>query len=190
MSRGIAFFLFMFIGFTVNAQIINVRGTVSNSTGKPIASATVKLAGKNLSATTKSTGAYSITKTGVLELHALPAQPAQISLNSGILEIGLANPSPVFVEIFDVQGNLLKKEFKPNVPAGVYHLNILQNTMATNLLVIKATIGNQVAAFRCMPLNYGKYTVTQSAIPVSARLTKTAAAAVGRYAGASLMKVF
>jgi alpha-D-xyloside xylohydrolase len=60
----------MLIGLTINAQTINVRGTVSNSAGKPIANATVKLTGRNLSAVTGADGAYIITKTGIVKLPA------------------------------------------------------------------------------------------------------------------------
>jgi poly(3-hydroxybutyrate) depolymerase len=178
MFQHITFCLAAVFCLSATAQTINVRGTVSNATGKPIANATVTLTVQKLTTTTTSTGAYSLTKTGVIVFPVLAPQTPQIFLKSGILEIGLATPSPVLVEIFDVKGNRLTKEFKQEVSAGVYRLNIAKNSLATNVLVIRATIGNQKITFHYMPLNSGKYTVHHYTTPVSASLSKTTAAAV------------
>ena len=112
MYSRIAFCLIVFVGLTVNAQTINLRGVVSNRMGRPIGNAIVTLVGKGLKATSAiTTGAYSITKTTTVQFPVLTMQTEKISLNGGILEFSLTKPSPVKVEVFDVKGNLLKKEF-------------------------------------------------------------------------------
>ena len=170
--------LVVLAGLAVNAQTINVRGTVSNATGKPIANATVTLAVQKLSATTGANGAYSIVKSSVTQIPALRSRSAEISFSGGILEIGLPAPSPVRVEIFDVTGALVKKEFKRNVSSGVYRLDILKNSPAANMLVVRATVGDQMVTFHYMPLDRSCYAVNREASPVMARLMKTAAAVV------------
>jgi poly(3-hydroxybutyrate) depolymerase len=174
--RGIE--LFVLAGLTVNAQTVNVRGTVSNLAGKPIANATVTLAVQKLSSTTGANGAYTITKSIITQIPGLRSQPASFSLNNGILEIGLPSSLPVKVEFFDVQGNLLKRESKQDVSSGVYRLDILKNSTAAKILVVRATVGNQMITFRFTPLSKGSYAVNRQASPVTARLTKTAAAVV------------
>jgi predicted esterase len=103
----------------------------------------------------------------------------KISLNKGILELSLTNLSPVKIEIMDVKGNLLKKEFFPTASAGVYRLNIAQHSRATNLLIIHASIGRRVMTFQYLPLHNGKYAVKtsiESLAPMGGRLAKKAAA--------------
>jgi hypothetical protein len=138
MYLRMGFGLFLSIGLTVSAQTINLRGTVSNQTAKPIANAIVTLAKQGLKDTTGSDGAYSITKnTGVILPLLIPGKE-DIFLEKGILAFSIPNPSPVKVEIFDVKGNLLKKESVPNVPTGFYRFDIAKNSGASKLLVIRA----------------------------------------------------
>jgi poly(3-hydroxybutyrate) depolymerase len=162
MYLRMGFGLFLSIGLTVSAQTINLRGTVSNQTAKPIANAIVTLAKQGLKDTTGSDGAYSITKnTGVILPLLIPGKE-DIFLEKGILAFSIPNPSPVKVEIFDVKGNLLKKESVPNVPTGFYRFDIAKNSGASKLLVIRASIGRNEVTFRYLPLQNGKYMVNQS----------------------------
>jgi hypothetical protein len=177
MYQRIMFCLCISIGLTVNAQTVNLRGIVSNQAGKPISNAIVALLRQGLKDTTGSDGAYSITGNIAAVLPVLVPQTEKISLNRGALELYLTNPSPVKVEIFDVTGNLLKKELLQNAAAGVYRLNIAKNSLATKLLVIKASIGKHVLTFRHMPLN-SSYMVNPSgeySTPVGGGLAKMAA---------------
>jgi poly(3-hydroxybutyrate) depolymerase len=161
MFQRIVFCIFMSIGLTVNAQSINLRGTVSNQAGKPIANAIVTLAMQGLKDTTGTDGAYSITKnTGVVLPLLIPGKEG-IFLEKGILTFSIPDPSPVKIEIFDVKGNLLKKESVPNVPTGFYRFDIAKHSGAAKLLVIKASIGKREVMFRSLPLNDG-YLMNQS----------------------------
>jgi hypothetical protein len=159
MYQQIAFCLLFLVGVTVSAQTtVNVRGKVTNLAGKPISSATVTLARQGMKATTGTDGAYTITGTVAVLPEILP-QTEKIALKNGILEFTLSNPTPAMVEIFDVTGNLLKKEIVRSVAAGVYRFNIAKNCPATNLLLIKASMGKHVMTFRSMPFNDGKNTL-------------------------------
>jgi poly(3-hydroxybutyrate) depolymerase len=162
MYQRLAFNLVILVGLTVSAQTINLRGTVSNQAAKPIANAIVTLAKQGLKDTTGPDGAYSITKnTGVILPLLIPGKE-DIFLEKGILAFSIPNPSPVKVEIFDVKGNLLKKESVPNVPTGFYRFDIAKNSGAAKILVIRASIGLRSVTFRYLPLNNGRYGVNQS----------------------------
>jgi hypothetical protein len=160
---------------TANAQTINIHGTVSTSTGKPIVNATVSLVGQKLRATTMTDGVYSITKTRLVEFRASRSQAAEVSLHSGIMEFGLTEPSLVKIEIYDVRGNLLEKVFKQDVLTGAYQLNVIYNSLAVKMLIIRVTVANQRVIFHCFPLSNGSFMENQSASIVSAKLMKTSA---------------
>jgi glucuronoarabinoxylan endo-1,4-beta-xylanase len=162
MCRQIVLFLFVFIGLTLAAQpTINVRGKVLKA-DKPIAGAIVTLATQALKDTSGADGAYAITKGVVSVLPVMLPQSEKIFMNKGVLELNLTNSSPVKVEIFDLKGVLLKKEYLPSAEAGVYHWNISENSRAANQLVIHASIGQRQMTFRCLPLNNGRYALNSA----------------------------
>jgi poly(3-hydroxybutyrate) depolymerase len=158
--RKAMFGLFILMGLSVNAQTINVRGTVSNQAGKPIANAIVTLVKQHLADTTGSDGAYSITKPDVAVLPLLIPRNRTIFMDKGFLEFSLPNASPVKIEIFDVKGDLLKRVVQ-NALAGFYRYSIDENSRAEKLLVIRASIGQDAATFRYLSLQSGKYLVNQ-----------------------------
>ena len=163
MSLRKVFCLAVIIGLTANAQtVINLGGVVSNTKGQPVANAIVTLARQAMKDTTAADGKYLFSKTVAVQLPALVPQTEEISINNGILQFTLSNSAPVKVEIFDVKGNLLKKELLNSAAAGAYRFNIAKNCPATNLLVVKAAIGNREVSFPYMTLHSGKYSLNQS----------------------------
>ena len=163
MHRYVVFCCIVFLGLSTGAQTINLRGTVSNQAGKPIAGAIVSLVKQGLKDTTGADGAYKIANGDVSVLPLLIPRNRVIFMDKGFLEFSLPNPSPVKVEIFDVKGNLLKKESLRNALMGFYRFNIEENSRAAQLLVIKASIGQDAATFRYLPLHGGgKRSMNQS----------------------------
>jgi poly(3-hydroxybutyrate) depolymerase len=178
MYKRATFYLAVLIGLTANAQTINLAGVVSNTTGQPIANAIVTLVGQGMKDTTGTDGKYSLAKTVAVQLPLLMPQSEEISMNNGVLQFSLSNSSPVKVEIFDVKGNLLKKESFPNASKGFYRVNIEETSHAAKLLFVRTAIGQNEATFRCIPLHNGKYAVNQSSespSPVVGALAKVAA---------------
>jgi hypothetical protein len=168
----------MLIVVTVNAQTVNLRGKVTNRSGDPIANAVVILVSQDFTDTTGSDGLYAIAVTGIKQPPLLTPQNKRISLEKGVLTFSLPAPSPVMVEIFDVRGTLLKREVRPNVRTGFYRFNVADFARAAKLLLINAAIGNEGLTFRYLPLNDGKYTISQSierTAPVGSRLAKIVA---------------
>lgn len=178
MYQRIACCLAVLIGLTANAQTINLGGVVSNTGGKPIANAIVTLARQTMKDTTGSDGKYSFAKSVAVKLPASIPHAEGISMTNGVLQFTLSNPSPVKIEIFDVKGNLLKKETLKNAAAGAYRFDIAKNCQATNLLIIKAVIGKREVSYPYMTLNSGNYALNQSGASASSTqggLTATAA---------------
>jgi poly(3-hydroxybutyrate) depolymerase len=178
MHKRIAFCLVVLIGLTVNAQTINLSGKVSNQAGKAVSSAIVALLGQGLKDTTGADGAYSLTRTTGVVLPLLAPQNEDILLDRGVLVFSLPHASPVKVEIFDIKGNLLKKELLRNASTGFYRFSIAENFRAAKLLVVRASIGRDAMTFRCLPLHNDNYMVNQtekSGAPVGGKLAKIAA---------------
>jgi poly(3-hydroxybutyrate) depolymerase len=159
MILRIAPFLIVLSCFSIYAQTVNInlRGKISNKNGQPINNAIVTLLRKNIKDTTNSDGMYSLVVNGTPVLAPIAPHTQDITLDKGILELTLSNPSPVKVEIFGIQGNLLKKEIMQNASYGVYRMNISETMNASKVLIINATIGDQKWSYRYLPLNKGKY---------------------------------
>lgn len=142
----------LFAGLTVEAQTINLRGTVTNSGGKGISGVIVTLVGQNLKDTTDGNGAYSIMQNSNAVSPGPVLRDGNIALNRGVLELHLAAPATVKIEIFDVSANLLKEETVAEAPAGEYRWNMNEDFGAAKQLIVRATIGKRVSTFRYFPL--------------------------------------
>jgi len=185
MNLRVVLSLLVLFALMANAQVtdaINITGKVTDGTGAAVEGAKVELLVAGLSATTGDDGSYTLHQDGTdaVVLRTVP-KTEKIVLNKGILELSLTNSSPVRVEIFDIKGNLLKKELLPKASAGVYRLNILENAFASKMLIINASIGQNVTTLRYTPMSDGKYMVkssTKSTSPVAGNLTKAASAAI------------
>lgn len=163
-KKAVCCFL-IFAGLAVNAQTINLRGKVTNSGGKPIANAVVTLARQALKDTTSTDGSYSISSTAVVSPKALLPHQQDIFLEDGNLRFSLPDPSQVRIEIFDIKGDLLKREMIPNASGGFYSFNIDRN-FHSNLLIIRTSIGIDEFTFRYFP-SKGIYSVTRSNVASS-----------------------
>jgi hypothetical protein len=163
-----AFTILCFSVLTINAQNINLHGKITDKDGKAIAKAVVELLSLGLNDTTAGDGAYSIIKsnTGIFHLSEMLHPSNQISINQGVLELTLSNPSPLNIAIFDVDGNLLKREVAKLAPAGEYQMKI-NRSIATRVVVIRVTTGQQTMNFRCLPLNNGQHRIIPSISGIS-----------------------
>jgi poly(3-hydroxybutyrate) depolymerase len=171
----------LFAGLTAKAQTINLRGTVTNSGGQGISGVLVTLVGQNLKDTTDAKGAYAIKQSSSAISPGLVLHDENIVLNRGVLELNLAAPTSVKIEIFDIASNLLKEKTFPEAPAGEFRWNINEDFGAANLLIVRATIGGRVSTFQYFPLSGGRYSVksAERSSPGKALAKTTAAAAVG-----------
>ncbi len=161
MYQRITICLFLLLALTANAQNINLSGKVSNLAGQPIANAIVTLANQGLKDTTGTDGAYSISNTtAAISPKALIPQLRSIVVEKGYLEFSLPDPSPVRVEMYDVKGQLLKRELLQNASSGFYRFNIDKN-YHTKLLIIRTSIGRDEFTFRYLPFK-GTYLVKQN----------------------------
>jgi poly(3-hydroxybutyrate) depolymerase len=170
------FFLVLLSGVVVNAQTVNLRGTISSG-GQPVSGAIVTLSKMGLKDTTGSDGAYAFSKSGSAISFPLSSGAGMISLSGGVLEFELAEASPVAIEVFDIKSNLLKAERMGVQGAGHYRWNIPGEFPANQLLFVRASVGNQVSTFRYMPIGGGQ--AGQAGLMTSApgrALAKTAAA--------------
>ena len=178
MNRNIVFGLIIAFGVTLHAQTINLHGRVSNSAGQSVANAVVELVKQGSKDTTGSDGVFSIARS-IVSIRPISAMLTEnMRLEKGILEYTVSQPSPVKIEVFDLKGNILKKELLPKALPGVYHFNIASNPLSYQTLIVKASIGSLVQTFRCISLQKGifegNFTIASPG-PASGILAKTAA---------------
>ncbi len=162
---------------SVNAQFIHVRGKVTDVAGKPIANAIVELLNAKLKDTTGADGLYSLGSPSNAARPFSVLSSSKVRIDRGTLEIALDEAAPVRIEIFDVKGNLLEKLSLDKASAGSYRLNLAGRGLADNLLIVKATIGNQVKVLPCLPPVGGGMAASglEYAGPVGGILAKEAA---------------
>ena len=183
MLPRIVFHLVLIIGIFTTVQAsggnINLRGNVTCE-GKAVPGAVVTLSGLDARDTTDANGDYAITKNNVAVLPSAAPQTEKITFRNGILQLCLPHSSMVKIAVFDVQGNLLKKELSSNTGTGFYRMNIAEVSRASKVLVIEASIGENSLTYRYIPLHNGRYALNRvsrkAASSGTHRLVKVAAA--------------
>jgi hypothetical protein len=163
MYRTAAMSLVLFLGFSLSAQTVNITGKVTNQSGKAISGAVVTLASKKLSATTDASGAYSLKGSVAVNPASILPGTGEFSFDKGIVTVNLAQPAPVLIELFDIQGNLLERVRDKPASAGNYKFDLMKQPLAANMMVIRVSIGQKTLNFRYFPFNGGKRTITSSA---------------------------
>jgi len=157
-----ALWFLLAVGAAINAQMINVRGTVTNSAAAPVSDAIVELSSQELIDTTDEDGVFSITKNIVGTLPYIAARKEGIYLDRGVLELSPRGGSPVCVKIYDMRGRLLKRESVDKAQSSIYRMNIADYANAANLLVVHASINGYEKVFSFMPMHDNRYAVGSS----------------------------
>jgi len=166
------------MGLVVNAQTVNIHGKVTDGTGKAVANASVTLALLKHTTTTGADGTYSLTFVVDGLRHAPQAQSGDIQMEKGVLRLSVASASPVKIEVFDVAGNLLKRESLENASAGIYNMDLAGKLPGEKLLIVKASIGGEARTFQYFPSEnvVGQMKISlENTSSAGARLTKVAA---------------
>lgn len=136
---------------SIMAQTVNISGKVTNGSGKGISGALVKLASKNLSATTDASGAYSIKGATAVEAMTERLGFGMVQLKSNVITVNIAQPEKIQVELFSVKGTLLNSIINTHVSAGNYRFNLNNSGLATEMVMVRVTIGQHKMIFRCVP---------------------------------------
>jgi hypothetical protein len=164
MTRWTGLYLILAAVFTASAtQTINLSGTVSNQSGKPISGAIVTLVRQTLTATTGTNGTYALSRTTAVDISPILPGTDDISISKGMVSLSLTKPARVRVEMFDISGHSLAKVLNPNASAGEYRFDILTTPRASRIMVINVVIGQRASTFRYLPLPGSKSTVPSSA---------------------------
>jgi len=150
-------------GFSVSAAVINLTGTVTSSSGKPISGAIVSITGQKMLDTTSAQGAYSFVS-GVVAIQTSSVMPHidQIAFEKGLVSFNLTKSSPVRIELFDMRGTLLQRVVDKNLASGEYRFNVLTQSLATSMMAIRVSIGEERATFRHVPLQSSRQIFTSA----------------------------
>jgi hypothetical protein len=173
-NKKIGFGLAVCAAMNLSAQTVNVHGKISNASGNPVSQAIVEIVGKGLKDTAGTDGSYSIQRSIVALSPTFSPTGGGITFATGILEVTLADPSPVLIDIADVQGHLLKKEAMPHVSAGVYRWDIGGSIHSENLLLIRVSTDRSKKTFHYLPARTGVARAGESR-PARTALAKAAA---------------
>ena len=151
MNRIIALGLIVASGTALQAQSIHVRESVSDGAGKPVANAVVALTKIGMRDTTGPDGAYSLINPAVSIGRRPSSLTESMRLDDGVLEFRVGDPAPLKVEVYDMKGELRNKGSLPMAQAGDYHFDIRSASLSDQTLIVRASIGPLVQAFRYFP---------------------------------------
>lgn len=140
---------------TIDAATVNITGTVANSTGRPIAGATVSLVGQNLKATTSADGKYQVAGTSGFGRGSVPGSRS-VSLVDGLLEYDVPTQATLGLEVRDAAGVLLRRERHEAADPGIYRWDLSGIAKSSRLLFVQASIGGEVFAFRFASMGGGR----------------------------------
>ena len=150
-------------GLSVSAQTISLSGIVSNQAGKPIQGAVVVLAGRNIRDTTGENGQYFISnKTAIMNTCRVPSGIIPVSFAGDIVSLNLSKPSPVIIELFDIQGHLIDMVVNNMTPAGEYRVNIHNKLTVGKMTVIRISSEDRASIFRYLVFNNGRRMIAAS----------------------------
>jgi hypothetical protein len=144
--------LILTIAFTAYCESVNITGTVTNKNSKPIPGACVFLLGKGLTDTTNAKGEFAFIA-GVSGLSPLPTAHSskQVSLNGNRLLLNLARPASVKVELFDMNGRLLRRLVNDRSQPGSYQFDIVPEPLTVTMATLRVSLGQRASTFRFIP---------------------------------------
>jgi hypothetical protein len=174
MYKGLLFSLALLNGAFVDAQTVNLRGTVSNGSGQPVSGAIVTLMKAGLKDTTGSDGTYSLAQTNT-SIPSRSSGAGSISLTGSVLEIEVSEPSPITIEVFDIKSNCLKTERISAPESGRYRWDFAGQYPSDQTLIVRASVGMKISTFRYLPMSV-RYS-RQTAVAAATRTTRSSALA-------------
>jgi hypothetical protein len=162
MYRNLLLLVIAVASVTASEQTLSFYGKVTNKSNKAIAGALVTALYSKTADTTDENGIYSFSASmSVHPIQVLPCERA-ISLRDGVLSIGLLKQTPVIIEIFDTRGMLLERLNNAWLPSGKFRFDIRAYHFAVNMMLIRVSVGNDIALLRYLPFGDFSRSVTSS----------------------------
>jgi hypothetical protein len=167
MYRKIGLILSLCVGLAMSAETVKFKGKVTNQDGKVVKGAVVWLASQSLSDTTDDKGqfSFSIAVNTRESLNRLPNKQ-QVTFDKGCVLFSLTKAEQVKIEVFDISGNLLKKELSYYASAGEYRYNLSKSPSTVAMAAIRVSIGGKSTTFRYLLSSNRSYTVTSASLAV------------------------
>lgn len=151
--------------FFLQAQTINIRGSVTNALGDAVPNAVVILESKDMSDTTGLDGQYTLFH------EATPARNVKISaaseiitIKNNILKIRLPESESIKLEFFDMRGNKVGERVERPATTGICRIDLNGHVFAASLLLVRVSVGEDSFRFRYLPVNGEMYNVGTSGV--------------------------
>src|SRR5690554_5276452 len=154
MNKMAALCLIMSAGYFLQAQTIDISGSVTNEHGDAIPGAVVTLDSKNMSDTTDMLGEYTLYRdvTSVKNGNLFYGSK-NITLKKNALTISCQKPEKIKLEFFDMRGCMVSERIEKSVSAGKYCIDLNNKLFTTTLIIVRVTIGQNDFRLRYLPLN-------------------------------------
>jgi len=167
MYQKVGLILSLWVSLSVFAETVNLRGKVTNQNGKAVKGAIVRLVAQNLSDTTDDQGRFLINTVNVRENFGRLPDREKVTIEKGSVLFSLTKADQVKIEVFDISGNLLKKELNYYATAGEYRYNLSISPSAAAMAAIRVSIGGKSTTFRYLLSSNRNYTLTSASSAMS-----------------------
>ncbi len=169
--------LILVSGCIAQGQQVNLRGKVLDGTGKAVANGIVEIVKLKLKDTTGADGSFAINSLVTAARNPAPSLSGDAAFRSGILELGLARPMPVTIEVFDAEGNLSHRESHAEAAGGIHRYDLRGDIKSNRLSIVRVSYGEESRTFPYLPMSLDRDATASKAapLPATARLAKTTA---------------
>jgi|GEM_PF-1062542 hypothetical protein len=134
-----------------SAQSVSISGTVTNPDLMPVRGALVALDKAGLSATTDSSGAFSIAGNAGVVSAVSRAGVNSVSMSGSFVTFSLSNDEPISLSVFDCKGEATKSIAKQVYKSGSYSIGIGKHD-AAGLKIVRIDLGSSSYTFKVIDI--------------------------------------
>jgi len=156
--------LFLSSVFLLNAQTIDISGTVKNQAKVAVVKMEVALKSLGIKAATDSSGKFSIKQTGFVSFHEQRQQVApRIKGNQFVIPV-IAGSQKVSIDIFDLKGSKVATVINKVLPQGEHTVPIMSSNnspLSASILVAVVRRGTDMARFQIAKMGNGSFLIRE-----------------------------
>jgi len=156
--------LFLSSVFLLNAQTIDISGTVKNQAKVAVVKMEVALKSLGIKTATDSSGKFSIKQTGFVSFHEQRQQVApRIKGNQFVIPV-TSGSQKVSIDIFDLKGSKVATVIDKVLPQGEHTVPLMNNSntrLSASVLVAVVRRGSDMARFQIAKMDNGSFLIRE-----------------------------
>lgn len=174
MTKKIITLFFAVLVVSLNAQTVNILGTITTFDGNPIQGVTVTLVNKGQVATTDANGVFRFLPTGITSMGIGAAAENNIAVHGRNLTMTLRRPASSSVKLFNLSGALMYTVHDGILKEGAHAFQLPIKDLSQQMYLLDVRCGATTACYK-MLLGNNTVTLSQHSTPRGKAETQRAA---------------